>query len=79
MPSLTTGTNNCSRVTHISGMGREWPGAVRAHHGGDGVGQLHGLELGHAEGGRARHARAHHLRVLLQQRLQVPARQRLRT
>ena len=44
------------------------------HHSSDGVWELHGLQLAHAEGGGA----AHHLRVLLQQRLQVAAGQRLR-
>ena len=49
--------------------------SVAAHHGSNGVRQLHGLELAHAEGGRA----AHHLGVLLQQRLQIAAGQGLRS
>ena len=56
-------------------MGRQALTEEGAHHGSDRIGQLHGLQLGHAEGGRAAHD---HLWVRLQQCLQVPARQRLR-
>ena len=68
MWSLQLNSNFCCFCTGLR-EGREEP-----HHGSDGIGELHGLQLAHAKGGRA----AHHLRVLLQQRLQVPAGQRLR-